>query len=154
MIGYKTIYPAFFLYSKPNRAFHFRFPYLLSINAIKVSTIFLALMYAEFLTPTTQLIIQGLFAVSFFICRILLSPYIYYEIITIIYSNIGDCFPRYLFYITMLSALFFHSLNVFWFLKIIKKIKRELVSKEVEAQIDSSSDDWFSDLSYRRMTKL
>jgi len=100
------------------------------------STVFLAISFADFLTPTMKLIIQALFASSFFICRIVLFPYLFYGVATTMYSDLGDCFPRFCFYAIVVAGLFFNLLNTYWFFKLIKKIKKSLAGESVQLKDD------------------
>jgi len=97
---------------------------------MEMSTIVLAVLRADFFTPTMQLITQASFALLFFLSRIIMSPYVYYGIITAMNKKLGDCFPPYLFYITLAFGGFFHCLNAFWFVKLVKKIKKKLSGQE------------------------
>jgi len=97
---------------------------------MEVSTIVLSVVRADFFTPTMQLITQASFALLFFLCRIVVCPFINYEIITVMNKHMGDCFPRYLFYITLAFGGFFQCLNTFWFYKLVKKIERKLRGQE------------------------
>mmetsp|Transcript_13552 Transcript_13552/g.13132 ORF Transcript_13552/g.13132 Transcript_13552/m.13132 type:complete len:281 (-) Transcript_13552:196-1038(-) len=99
------------------------------------STIILSVLKADFLAPSMQLLLQASFAVSFFFCRILLAPYIWYEVIKAMYPAVfidhsNTCYPAYLFYATFAFGMFFHCLNSFWFVKIIAKMYRKLSGKE------------------------
>ena len=81
---------------------------------MEVSTIILCILRADFFTPTMQMVTQASFAVLFFICRILIVPYIYYTgVFTDMNHNLGSCFPRSLYHITLLFGAFFNGLNLF-----------------------------------------
>jgi hypothetical protein len=97
---------------------------------MELSTVVLAIVRADFFNPTMQLITQASFTLLFFASRIIVSPYVHYGIVYEMNKNLGDCFPRYMFYITLLFGGFFHCLNLFWFVKLVKKIKRKLSGKE------------------------
>jgi len=97
---------------------------------MEVSTIVLAILRADFLTPTMQLITQASFALLFFVSRIIISPTVFYGIFTAMNTKFGDCFPPYLYYITLGFGGFFHCLNAFWFFKLVKKIKKKLSGQE------------------------
>lgn len=97
---------------------------------MELSTIVLAILRADFFTPTMQLLTQASFALLFFLSRIILSPYVYYGIIYEMNKNLGDCFPPYIFHITLLFGGFFHCLNLFWFVKLVNKIKAKLTGKD------------------------
>mmetsp|Transcript_1659 Transcript_1659/g.3029 ORF Transcript_1659/g.3029 Transcript_1659/m.3029 type:complete len:261 (+) Transcript_1659:180-962(+) len=97
---------------------------------MEISTIVLAILRAEFLSPQMQLITQATFAFLFFFCRIVLSPVVYYDIVLAMNQKFGDCFPAYLYYVTLIFGMFFHLLNGFWFYKLVLKIKRKLSGQE------------------------
>ncbi len=97
---------------------------------MEISTIVLAILRADFFDPTMQIIMQASFAVLFFLSRIVLSPYIYYGIIYEMNKKLGECFPTYIYYVTLLFGGFFHALNLWWFTKMVQKIKKKLSGKE------------------------
>lgn len=97
---------------------------------MEVSTIVLAMLRCEFLTPTMQFITQALFAFLFFLCRILIAPYLCLDVVLKMNEHLGDCYPRYIFYITLGFGAFFNGLNLFWFIKLVKKIMRKLKGEE------------------------
>ena len=80
---------------------------------MEVSTIILAILRADFFTPRMQFITQSFFALCFFVSRIVISPAVYYEVITTMNKHVGDCFPPYLYYVTLAFGGFFHCLNAF-----------------------------------------
>lgn len=83
---------------------------------MEISTIVLCALRANFFTPTMQLITQASFALSFFICRIIISPIVYYEICTSMMNKSEEmdaCFPKLVFYATLIFGFFFNALNLF-----------------------------------------
>lgn len=80
---------------------------------MEVSTIILAILRADFFTPRMQFITQSFFALCFFVSRIVISPAVYYEVIITMNIHVGDCFPPYLYYVTLAFGGFFHCLNAF-----------------------------------------
>ncbi len=94
-----------------NNASHILTPMLI----MEVSTIVLAMLRANFFTPLMQLISQATFALLFFVCRIIISPMVHYDIsLNMVNSTkMGDCFPALIFYTTIIFGLFFHGLNAF-----------------------------------------
>ena len=117
-----------------------QFPHVCD-QIMQVSTITLAFMRADFLTPTMQFASQLTFALSFFACRIILSPIIYYQNVTTMYRELilepieydkhnENCYPIYIYYITILFGAFFHCLNLFWFVKLVQKARRKLSGEE------------------------
>lgn len=105
---------------------------------MELSTILLACMRGSFWTPTMSIIIQALFSLSFFLSRIVITPILYFEIAITMYAHQGDCYPRLLFYVTLLFGGFFNCLNAFWFMKIIKKIQRKFSGKESAGNVDKT----------------
>jgi len=87
---------------------------------MEMSTITLSVLRADFFTPTMQLMSQACFALSFFFFRILLSPFLYYQIVSTMYNartqsvqTDGWCFPEYLYYASLIFGGFFNCLNFF-----------------------------------------
>jgi len=79
---------------------------------MEVSTIVLAVLRADFLSPMMQIIAQFSFVVLFFVSRLVVFPYVYYEAIG--HSSVDTyCFPRFLFYLCLGFGAFFHCLNLF-----------------------------------------
>lgn len=105
---------------------------------MEVSTIILCVLKADFLTPVMQVILQALFTFLFFLCRIVIVPYLYFKCTLLMYHSLGSCFPRYIFYVTVVFGVFFHGLNAFWFYKIVLKIQRKLSGKESIGNADKT----------------
>lgn len=104
---------------------------LTSTLVMELSTIVLACLRADFFTPTQQLVSQLTFMLLFFLSRIIVFPVILYDIITAFKtSNFEECFPSYIYYVTLLFGSFFVCLNSFWFYKMILKAKRKLSGQE------------------------
>ena len=83
---------------------------------MEISTIVLAILRADFFTPTMQLVTQASFALLFFACRVIISPIVYYRICTTMVSKreeMEKCFPSLIFYSTIVFGFFFNSLNLF-----------------------------------------
>ncbi len=80
---------------------------------MELSTIVLAILRADFFTPIMQLVTQASFALLFFVARILIAPYVYYDIAMIMFDHTATCFPKSMFYVTLSFGAFFHSLNAF-----------------------------------------
>uniref|UniRef100_A0A7S4HND2 TLC domain-containing protein n=1 Tax=Odontella aurita TaxID=265563 RepID=A0A7S4HND2_9STRA len=102
---------------------------------MEVSTIPLNLTGATFLPQIAILVAQLMFAVLFFIIRILLVPLLwarwvktFYEEEAIEKDNV--CFPHWFIYVVLVFGVLFHSLNFYWFRKVVRKIKRKLVGEE------------------------
>jgi hypothetical protein len=106
-------------------------PFLL----MEVSTIFLTIVRATFFTETMTMMTQALFALNFFVFRIVLTPLVWCKLMWTMYDLSGtelyqSCFNIYALPVSIVIGLFFHCLNAFWFYKIIRKIKRKMSGKE------------------------
>mmetsp|Transcript_2633 Transcript_2633/g.3505 ORF Transcript_2633/g.3505 Transcript_2633/m.3505 type:complete len:265 (-) Transcript_2633:783-1577(-) len=100
---------------------------------MEISTIVLAVLRSSFFTPTHQLITQASFFLLFVITRILLCPMLHYDLVSTMYEmnhKMEECFPKYIFYVLVVFGIFFNGLNLFWFIKLIKKVKRKLTKEE------------------------
>jgi hypothetical protein len=97
------------------------------------STVPLGILKANFLTPFMQIVSQGVFVLLFFICRIVIFPLMYFQALPLMR---GKCFPDFLYYICILFGIFFNSLNVFWFVKMLKKIHRKVTGKEAMSSVE------------------
>jgi TLC domain len=116
-------------------------PYLI----MEVSTIFLTMVRADFFTSNMTMMTQALFVLNFFIFRIVLVPVLWLELLWTMYSNTqkqrrgtdeSSCLDSSALPV-MVGGLLFHMLNCFWFVKIVKKVRRKLSGKE---DIQSNND--------------
>jgi len=114
---------------------------ILPMLVMEISTILLACIRGTFWTSTMQIFIQALFAVSFFFCRVIFTPISYYEIVTTMHTHQGHCYPRFLFYVTLLFGAFFNCLNAYWFIKILKKISRKFNGEEKMGDVSKSKTE-------------
>ena len=108
---------------------------------MEVSTIVLAMLRCEFFTPKLQLITQATFALLFFVCRILIAPYLCLDVIVKMNEHLGDCYPRFIYYVTLVFGVFFNGLNLFWFIKLVKKIQRKIRGEEAIGHTQVSEYD-------------
>lgn len=98
---------------------------------MECSTIFLNMRKASFLGDTGSAVVQGLFALFFTICRILIVPPIHINMTrTLFMVGENDCDAPYFKWAVMGFGTFFHCLNGFWFYKLIQKIIRKASGKE------------------------
>lgn len=111
-------------------------PLITPMLVMEVSTSILAFLRAKFLTPFQRILLQVMFAVTFFLTRILLTPYVMYEGLAVMYYFQGDCIHPALFWVTLLFSTFFIILNLFWFYKLLKKIERKLSGKESMTDVE------------------
>lgn len=106
-------------------------PFLLMEN----SSIFLCLCKATFLSPTVLVVVQLIFAFNFFLFRIVITPFIWFRLVKLMYEHSGNelyqsCFNPFVLPFSILFGMFFHCLNAFWFYKILRKIKRKVFGKK------------------------
>jgi hypothetical protein len=98
---------------------------------MEVSTIPLTIVRADFVSETVTASIQASFAIFFLIFRVVMVPLIWGKLIlTMVEQGSTDaytsCFPSYFMPVAFGFGMVFHSLNAFWFYKIIKKIRRKM----------------------------
>uniref|UniRef100_A0A7R9ZS59 TLC domain-containing protein n=2 Tax=Craspedostauros australis TaxID=1486917 RepID=A0A7R9ZS59_9STRA len=102
---------------------------------MEISTCHLAAVRAEFFSELITTVNMGFFVLAFFAYRIVSVPYIWYGIVSTI-SQVKDteeyqsCLPSHFHIMVFVFGVFFHSLNAFWFYKIILKVKRKLSGNE------------------------
>lgn len=105
----------------------------------QVSTIFLCMFEIE-AGPSVQLIVQVMFALTFFLFRVLLSPYILIKlIIALLNDRDVDCFHPLYVPIVVGFSVFFCGLNFFWFYKIVRKIRRMLSGEKKKKETKKDS---------------
>ena len=63
-------------------------------------------------------------SVSFFICRILVAPFFWYKILTVLNDESAKVIPVYLRVWLVLNSALFDVLNLYWFTKIVKGAKK------------------------------
>lgn len=102
---------------------------------MEISTIPLQFVGATFLSSTQKIVVQLQFVLSFFLVRISLVPYLWFKWIQAFLeeeekNESGMCFPHFFIYVVVFAGIFFHGLNFYWFVKIIKKVRRKLGQKE------------------------
>jgi hypothetical protein len=102
---------------------------------MEVSTIFLACVKANFVSPIITAIIQLSFVICFFTFRIVVTPYLWAQVMWILLTEkhtveYQSCFPWYFQLFSFLLGITFHCLNSFWFYKIIKKVMRKMAGVE------------------------
>lgn len=102
---------------------------------MEMSSIVLNLVRAEFLSDTGMLTVQALFAVFFFIFRIVITPFIWFRLMQTMYAHSGDdlyksCINPSVLPTSIIVGAFFHCLNSYWFYKIVRKMRRKLSGKE------------------------
>lgn len=103
-------------------------PHLLTpVFVMEGSTIVLSFMRADFLSDKMRVACQFLFFLLFFITRIVIFPMVIFQTIPLTKDG---CFAPIIFYTCVLFGVFFNCLNVFWFIKMVKKVHRKFTGKE------------------------
>jgi len=109
---------------------------------MEVSTLFLTVVRADFFSPTMAMANQLLFALNFFLFRLVVCPLIWLKIILVLYQEqsggqSSSCLPSHFGVVVLLFGTFFHVLNGYWFVKIVKKARRKMAGIEgVQANND------------------
>lgn len=107
---------------------------------MELSTILLTTVRARFYSPGVQAGVQLSFVLSFFVVRLLWVPQIWWDITVEMNrqrgSDVDTCFLNTVFCVVILFGLFFHSLNAYWFYRMILKIQRKLAGKEKKDNVD------------------
>ena len=78
---------------------------------------------------------MALFAVTFFVSRIFVSPYLWWGIFSACWENRDNpvsqaCLPWHFKYVVFVFGMFFNCLNAFWGYKVIRKVMRKVSGKE------------------------
>ena len=107
---------------------------------MEISSIWLNISSATFISETMSVVFQLLFASSFFVVRILIVPYIWLEWVWTLIREEREghtiCFHWSFKYFVIVFGLVFNALNFYWMYKIIRKIKRKLSGKEKMAEAE------------------
>jgi len=114
---------------------------VISALLMYVSSFALNLMEADFFNATGKLVCSAIFAILFFLIRIIVVPYTWFQFLTTLYYEIQDgtstststststtesCFPKSFIYIVFVFGMLFHGLNLYWLRLIIRKVQRKL----------------------------
>ena len=102
---------------------------------MEISTPFLAFTKFELLGAVPMSLNLVLFVISFFIFRVLICPYLMWEIfITVVQERNNpaseDCLPWHFAYIVFVFSMFFNCLNAYWACEIMLRIKRKIFDGE------------------------
>lgn len=103
-------------------------PFLL----MEISSVFLSFCKADFWSTTMSMVVQMVFALTFFLFRMVIAPYIWFHLMVTMYQNMRQdlyqtCFHSYVFPLSLGMGVLFHCLNAFWFYKIVAKIRRKIL---------------------------
>ena len=109
-------------------------PFLL----MEISTVHLVFMKAENFTEKMVAVNMGLFVLTFFFFRLMICPYLWFDIVKIVFLNNNNsnsnedlgCLPWHFKYCWLLFGLIFNGLNGYWGVKIILKVMRKLKGQE------------------------
>lgn len=108
-----------------------RTQFIAPVTLMECSTIFLNMRGATFLGDTGSLIVQALFALTFFLTRIVIVPTLHYNMMSALFATAPNgCDPPYFKWAVLFFGLSFHFLNSFWFYKLLQKIQRKLSGQE------------------------
>lgn len=102
---------------------------------MEVSGIFLNLRKCAYFSERTAMACEILFAVSFFVCRLIVATFLWCKFLYVWKSDpeqVGSCFPEYFAHVVFCFGLLFHGLNLFWQWKIILMIKRKFSKSKPE----------------------
>jgi TLC domain len=74
---------------------------------------------------------MGLFVLTFFAFRLIICPYLWYDLLWIAFARSEDpfsikCIPWHFKYFLLVFGIIFNVLNAFWGVKIIKKVLRKV----------------------------
>jgi hypothetical protein len=102
---------------------------------MEVSTIPLTVVRADFVSANVTAMIQASFALLFFIFRVVFVPFVWVKLMMTMNEQRSlpvyqDCFPPYFMPFAFGFGVVFHCLNAFWFIKIVKKIRRKMMGIE------------------------
>jgi hypothetical protein len=108
---------------------------------MEVSTIFLSMIRADFFPAALTAVNMGCFALCFFLFRILVVPYLWVKLI-VVFWNKQNCFHGSFFGFTIVFGVFFNLLDLYWFVKIVKKIRRKILGQEdIKGKNDLTEQD-------------
>jgi TLC domain len=110
------------------------------------STIFLTIVKADFLPSSIVFLNQMLFTLAFFVCRLVVVPYFWMELMITMYQQQNDiafqqCFPSHFIVTCFVFGMFYNILNTYWFIKIIRKARRKILGIEKPKEKNDLSDE-------------
>jgi TLC domain len=112
---------------------------------METSTIFLNLVHADFVPASAAVANQICFAVSFFVARLVLFPMIWIKLMGTMWQyrtnvTFQQCYPAHFMYTCFLFGMVFHTLNVYWFIKIVRKARRRMQGIEKHTERNDLAD--------------
>ncbi len=110
-----------------------------------MSTPHLALMRMALFSETGLAINMFLFSVTFFLFRLVICPFLWWEILMISWEQRDNpvsqaCIPWHFKYVVFSFGMFFNCLNAYWAVKIVKKLMRKLSGQEKVAEKNHLKD--------------
>jgi hypothetical protein len=96
---------------------------------MELSTPFLNLMRADFMSPTAAAVNQACFVLAFFVGRLLVVPPFWAVLMYHLWNHRQDAdyrFPNWFLPFSFIFGMFFNVLNVYWFRKIVNKAIRRI----------------------------
>ena len=113
---------------------------------MELSTPFLNLMRADFLSPDAAVINQACFTLGFFISRLVVVPRFWADLVYHMWQNrtepdFTNCYPGWLLPFTFVFGMFFNILNVYWFRKIVRKAIRRIKGIEKHTEKNELSSE-------------
>jgi hypothetical protein len=125
----------------------FNAPHIMSpMLFMEGSTIFLTIVKADFFPSNVVLFNQMCFTFAFFICRLIVVPLFWLQLVLTMYENRNEptfqqCFPSYFTLASFLFGMFYNILNTYWFIKIIRKARRKILGLEKPNENNDLSDE-------------
>ena len=125
----------------------FRAPHIMApMLFMEGSTIFLTVVKADFLPNSIVFMNQMMFTFAFFVCRLVVVPYFWMELMITMYRHQNDrafqqCFPSHFIISCFLFGMFYNILNTYWFIKIVRKARRKILGIEKPKERNDLSDE-------------
>jgi len=106
---------------------------ILPFFLMEISTVHLVFMKTSFLSETAVAVNMAMFVLTFFLFRLMISPYLWWGIVQTSWEEVGEsnaCLPWHFKYLFVLIGVTFNGLNGFWGIKIVLKVLRKVSGKE------------------------
>jgi TLC domain len=110
------------------------------------STCFLTVVKADFFPDALVMLNQACFVFSFFLCRIVVVPYFWANLMMTMWQHrsepaFQDCFPSFFMSACFFFGMFYNLLNGYWFTKIVKKARRRILGIEKHNEKNDLADE-------------
>jgi hypothetical protein len=125
----------------------FHAPHIMSpMLFMEGSTVFLTIVKADFFPSSIVLLNQMCFTFAFFLCRLVVVPIFWLQLIMTMYEHRNEpqfqkCFPSYFLLSSFMFGMFYNVLNTYWFFKIIRKARRKILGIEKPTENNDLSDE-------------